>query len=146
LAYLPDLQVPNAPNVARLEDGLVAPGTLLRHYSPRARLLLVRGDSAVFCALARAAVERTHARGLRVGLLATDEDLPGCADLPVTVASLGAEENRPRMRRIYADFCFIRVNPPHPPLHRVRREATEYTERYQRSMLCVLAVNSVNPP
>jgi L-threonylcarbamoyladenylate synthase len=98
-AYLPDLHVPSTPNVARLEEGLIAPGTLLRHYSPRARVLLVRGESAAFCALARAAVAHIGARRLRIGLVATDEDLPGCADLPVTIASLGAADDYAALAR-----------------------------------------------
>ena len=93
LAYIPDLHVPGAPTVALLEDGLVAPGTLLRHYSPRARVLLVHGDGAAFCALAHSAVELAGARGLRVGLLVTDADLTGCADLAASVVSLGGADD-----------------------------------------------------
>ena len=99
LAYIPDLHVPGAPTVARLEDGLVAPGTLLRHYSPRARVLLVRGDGAAFCALARAAAELAGARGLRIGLLVTDADLPCCAALPAATVSLGAGDDYPALAR-----------------------------------------------
>ena len=99
LAYIPDLHVPGAPTVARLEDGLVAPGTLLRHYSPRARVLLVRGDGAAFCALARAAAELAGARGLRIGLLVTDADLPCCAALAVATVSLGAGDDYPALAR-----------------------------------------------
>lgn len=99
LAYMPDLHVPPTPNVARLEEGLVAPGTLLRHYSPRARVLLVRGDAAAFCVLAHAAVELADAQGLRVGLLVTDADLPCCADLLVATVSLGAAEDYSAMAR-----------------------------------------------
>lgn len=93
LAVVADLHVPLAPTVARSEQDLVAPGTLLRHYSPRARVLLVRGDAPVFAALARLASEIAAGRGLRLGLLLTDEELPDCAGLPVVTMSLGAGDD-----------------------------------------------------
>ena len=90
LVHIPELHAPAAPTVAKLEEGLVAPGTLLRHYSPRAQVLLVRGDGERYRTLARAGVALAAARGRRVGLLLTDDDLPGCAGLPAIQVSLGA--------------------------------------------------------
>jgi len=90
LAHIPELHVPAAPTVAKLEEGLVAPGTLLRHYSPRAQVLLVRGDGERYRTLAQAGVALAAACGRRVGLLLTDDDLPGCAGLSAIQVSLGA--------------------------------------------------------
>ena len=59
------------------------------------------------------------------------------------------KRNSSQLCRPSASLCVaasLRQPYPFTNLHRVRREATEYTERYQRFMLCVLAVNSVNPP
>lgn len=91
LTFVPELFVPAAPTVAKLEEGLVAPGTLLRHYSPRARVLLVRGDAAAFGALAQVATARCG--DWRLGLLVTDADLPACAGLAATVVSLGPADD-----------------------------------------------------
>ena len=115
LAYIPDLHVPHAPNVARLEDGLVAPGTLLRHYSPRARVLLVRGNAAAFQTLARAAVALAAGHGRRVGLLVTDEDLPGCADLAASVVSLGGAGDFTALAHNLFALSLIHISEPTRP-------------------------------
>jgi L-threonylcarbamoyladenylate synthase len=61
-----------------------APGQMLKHYAPRARLLYVRGEGDGARAALRAAAGAALARGERVGLLLYDED----AALP---AALGAD-------------------------------------------------------
>jgi L-threonylcarbamoyladenylate synthase len=58
-----------------------APGMLMKHYSPRADLMLiVGGESAVRDEMRRRAVE-ARARGRRVGLLVSAEDETALADL-----------------------------------------------------------------
>jgi L-threonylcarbamoyladenylate synthase len=78
--------------VRPLEEATAAPGMLLKHYAPRARMALVRGDAAA----ARRIVENVAAllapHGLRVGVLAADEEAPAFAGLPVEVASLGSAD------------------------------------------------------
>jgi L-threonylcarbamoyladenylate synthase len=96
-------------DVAVIEEGrpAPAPGMLLRHYSPRARLLLIgghrrRGGSAqqqtpstqtvpadALDAVLRREAVRSLGRGERLGLLLCDERLAALADLPAERALLG---------------------------------------------------------
>lgn len=76
-SYLAD-DVPSAP----------APGTMLRHYSPRAKVILFSGadDAQVFAAM-RAEIAAHE----RVGILASDADAREFADLDVAIERLGAD-------------------------------------------------------
>lgn len=69
---LPDVQL--APGYVSERDGSQSPGQMLKHYSPRARVLLFRGDDRqqVRNAMQEAAQEEL-ARGSRVGALVTEE-------------------------------------------------------------------------
>lgn len=91
-AIIPALRVPAAPAVQRVEEAAAAPGMLLKHYAPRARMALVRGDTAA----ARRIVENVAAllapHGLRVGVLVADEEAPVFAGLPVDLATLGSAQ------------------------------------------------------
>lgn len=53
----------------------VSPGQLLRHYAPRARMTLFEGESRAVRARVIADTRALLARGMRVGLIAPDEDL-----------------------------------------------------------------------
>jgi L-threonylcarbamoyladenylate synthase len=66
-----------------------APGMLLKHYSPRARLVLLMGEAAPVQLELRAQAETILARGERLGLLLCDSSLEGLDDLPCDRASLG---------------------------------------------------------
>lgn len=70
-----------------------APGQLTRHYAPTADLSLYEGDRSLerMGADARAAA----ARGLRVGILAPEEDLKELAPLLAAAAAAGRVEVRP---------------------------------------------------
>ena len=86
-SYLPD----NAP-AAR------APGSMLRHYSPKARVLLFDGaDEAEVYAAMRAEIA-LHGRA---GILATDAEAAAFADLAVSVERLGASPDE-AARRLFA--------------------------------------------
>ncbi len=88
-ALLPDLQY--TPHFANDADAAVpAPGTLLRHYSPRARLLLFRGDDCAVYAAMRAEI----ARHSRVGLLLRQRDAEQFADLDNQIESLGSNSEQ----------------------------------------------------
>jgi L-threonylcarbamoyladenylate synthase len=80
------------PGEATVEEGqrAPAPGMLLKHYSPRARLLYVLAleGGLPIAALRREAVAAL-ARGERLGLLLCDEALSALADIPAERASLG---------------------------------------------------------
>jgi L-threonylcarbamoyladenylate synthase len=71
-------------------ESLLSPGTTLKHYAPRAIVLLYRGNrEAVMGEMRRAAAQRI-AQGDAVGMLLVDEDCPAFGDLPVTLAPLGS--------------------------------------------------------
>ncbi len=72
-----------------------APGSLLKHYSPRAKVLLFRGndDEAVFAAM------REHIRpGSNVGAMLMDADVAQLDGLQVKVANLGANLDQAALR------------------------------------------------
>ncbi|MCY4147145.1 MAG: L-threonylcarbamoyladenylate synthase [Chloroflexi bacterium] len=95
-ALLPDLQY--TPLFATEADVAVpAPGTLLKHYSPRARLLLFRGDDAAVYAAMRAEI----ARHKGVGLLLRQRDLEQFADLDMPSENLG-ENSEQAAERLFA--------------------------------------------
>ncbi len=72
------------------EGPTIAPGMLLKHYSPRAELRLFDGPDASLCrALADAVVELRSA-GRSVGLLVADEDRESLSPPGVPLVSLGS--------------------------------------------------------
>ncbi len=76
-------------DAARNTEALPAPGMLLKHYSPNARLLLIEGDSE---AVQRAIIERTRAlieTHTRVGLLLAEEDRLSVESLDIPRLFLG---------------------------------------------------------
>ena len=83
-SYLPE-DAPTAP----------APGSLLRHYSPKARVLLFEGadDAEVYAAM-RAEIAQHD----RVGILASDAEKDAFADLNVFVERLGANSDEAAQR------------------------------------------------
>ena len=80
-----------------LSDGETAPapGTLLKHYSPRAQLLLFQGsdDAAVYAAM-RAEI----AANRRVGLMLGDADAAAFADLDIKIERLGRTAEQAALR------------------------------------------------
>lgn len=72
-----------------------APGSQLRHYSPRARVLLFRAESDDD---ALAAMRAEIANGCKTGVLAMDAELPDFAGLAVELTRLGADLNEAASR------------------------------------------------
>ncbi len=72
-----------------------APGTMLRHYSPRARVLLFQGQER---AAVLAAMRAEIARHGSVGVLAAAEDMPAFADTGAEIFPLGASEAQAAQR------------------------------------------------
>ncbi|MGQ9548315.1 MAG: L-threonylcarbamoyladenylate synthase [Roseiflexus sp.] len=70
-----------------------APGMLLRHYAPNATLTMVAGDHIAAMIRIRAEAQTAINAGLRVGVLAFDEDVPALEDLPVRIVRLGPAAN-----------------------------------------------------
>ncbi len=86
-AVVPGLRVADA--VADVATAQVAPGQLLRHYAPNARLTVYTGAPAAV-ALRLAGAIRTHVgQGARVGLLAPEEDLLALAPEIAAAAARG---------------------------------------------------------
>ena len=83
------------PRFLREDDAAPAPGTLIKHYSPRARLLLFQGgdDAAVYAAM-RAQI----AGNGRVGLMLGDADAAAFADLDVAIECLGRDAAQNALR------------------------------------------------
>ncbi len=75
-----------------------APGSLLKHYSPRATVLLFRGDDDAAVWDAMVAFARKHEQ---VGLMAQEEALPRFAELKVQIESLG-KDNEAAALRLFA--------------------------------------------
>lgn len=95
-ALLPDLQY--APHfVEEMAAAVPAPGTLLKHYSPRARLLLFRGDDAAVYAAMRAEIAKHSA----VGLLLRQRDAEQFHDLNLPVECLG-KSGKEAAERLFA--------------------------------------------
>ena len=82
------------------DDALTAPapGTMLRHYSPKARVILFSGedDAAVYAAMRAEAAAHE-----RVGILASDADAAEFADLDIAIERLGASADE-AARRLFA--------------------------------------------
>lgn len=91
--FIPDLRF--EPRFLRDEETAPAPGTLLKHYSPRARLLLFQSeDDAALHAAMRAKI----AGNQRVGLMLSDVDAAAFAGLDVEIERLGANAEKAALR------------------------------------------------
>lgn len=87
VAVVPDVTV--ADEVVGVDRAQIAPGQLLRHYAPAARVTVY--DAAPAAGVARLAreVRQLTARGLRVGVLAPDEALTALAPEIAAAAAAG---------------------------------------------------------
>jgi L-threonylcarbamoyladenylate synthase len=83
------------------ELGGASPGMLLKHYSPRARLLVFEGEPAEVCTRMQAMAEVLAAQQQRVGVMVADEQAGCFAELPVALQKLGSGE---RLEQIAANL------------------------------------------
>ncbi len=85
-AIVPDLTY--QPQYLTDDAAAPSPGSMLKHYSPRATVILFRGDDdlAVWAAMKAFADDHDH-----VGLMTLEQDVSRFADLDVKVESLGAD-------------------------------------------------------
>jgi len=91
--------------VASHEDApaQASPGMLLKHYSPRAELILFAGESERALARMRAAALAARAGGRRVGVMGPDEEIGQFAALGADIAPLGPRADLALVgRRIFA--------------------------------------------
>lgn len=87
------------------DEGVSSPGTLTKHYAPRARLVLYRGGrEGVLQAMDRAASQLVD-EGERVGMLVADEDFAAFDGATVLLQSVGAAEDLADVaRRLFASL------------------------------------------
>ncbi len=86
-ALVPELRV--ADRVAAPDEAQVAPGQLLRHYAPTARLSVYTGAPAAVVARLALEVRTLVGKGTRVGVLAPDDDLVALAPEVAAAAARG---------------------------------------------------------
>ncbi len=102
--HIPDLVF--VPRYTEPEPNALAPaspGMLLKHYSPRAELLLFTGKPARARAHMRTAARAAIERGELVGVMLPNEDIATFADLAVVIIPLGPRADLAQIgRRIFA--------------------------------------------
>jgi L-threonylcarbamoyladenylate synthase len=82
-----------------------SPGMLLKHYSPRAELLLFAGPPERALARMRLTALAAIERGERVGVMLPSEEIGTFADLAVVIIPLGPREDMSQIgRRIFASM------------------------------------------
>ncbi|HEX2621075.1 MAG TPA: L-threonylcarbamoyladenylate synthase [Phototrophicaceae bacterium] len=77
-----------------------SPGTLTKHYSPRAQVMLFDGNPEVIQIAITDTVQRLVANGKKVGILATEEDASHFTDLGVRIISLGKSTDLAQIARV----------------------------------------------
>jgi L-threonylcarbamoyladenylate synthase len=89
--------MPGVAIVERVADAAVAqeaPGQLLRHYAPRAPLTCYDGDASLVATRVAAEARALVGTGVRIGILAPEEDLLALAPLVAAQAARGRVETR----------------------------------------------------
>lgn len=92
-AFVPHLAVPRVPLLHAEHEPAAGPGMLLKHYSPKVRVLVLAGSPAAAHQVVGRVVDLLRAQGLRLGVLASREETPGYAAMGAQVVSLGASED-----------------------------------------------------
>ena len=88
-SIVPDVQVrAKYLDTAQTAD---APGQMIKHYSPRAELVLFDGQPDAVIARIRSEAQQRAANGQRVGILTRDQERAAFDALPAQVITLGSE-------------------------------------------------------
>ncbi|MBC8170040.1 MAG: threonylcarbamoyl-AMP synthase [Anaerolineae bacterium] len=77
-----------------------SPGSLLKHYSPRAQVMLFEGNSEIIRVAIIDTAQRMTANGKRVGILTTEEDAVYFTDLGVRIIALGKSDDLAQVGRL----------------------------------------------
>ncbi len=77
----------------------VAPGTLLQHYAPRARVMVYRGEETALYTALQAEAQRLAEQGVRVGLLIAREDADPLRSAPAVLGIAGSLANLEEVAR-----------------------------------------------
>jgi L-threonylcarbamoyladenylate synthase len=91
--WIPNLRLAQDDVESREGHAMPSPGMLAKHYSPNARLLLFAGNSARAIKQYAAIITALAAKGYRVGVMVTDEDVRLLSGLDVETAGLGSEND-----------------------------------------------------
>src|SRR5262249_45943359 len=104
--HIPDLTfAPHYLGQEAAEQAPASPGMLLKHYSPRAELLLFAGEPERALARMRQAALEAIASGKKVGVMAPNEEIAAFAELPLEIAPLGPRDDLDQIgRRIFASM------------------------------------------
>jgi len=102
--HIPDLVfVPRYVENDPAAPAPASPGMLLKHYSPRATLLLFAGSPERALAHMRQAALAAIEHGERVGVMLPNEEIGAFADLAVVIIPLGSRDDMSQIgRRIFA--------------------------------------------
>ncbi len=92
--------LPYAPRYLGEEETAPAPGSQLKHYAPRARLLLFQGSDRAARAAIRAEISRS-AKHAKIGLMASNADASYFGRSDVTTERLG-KNNKTTAKRLFA--------------------------------------------
>lgn len=85
------------------ESPQVSPGLLGKHYTPKAELILCKGEPESALETLHRIAKQAQAEGRSVGLLLAEEDLPRFSSLPCLHFSLGSSNNLENIARsLYA--------------------------------------------
>ena len=90
---VPHLVVPERALIQAEDEAAAGPGMLLKHYSPHVRVVVLGGSAAAALRVAQQAAVALAARGLRLGVLASEEEAPAYRALGAQVVSLGAADD-----------------------------------------------------
>jgi L-threonylcarbamoyladenylate synthase len=82
------------------DPGPLSPGMLMKHYSPRAQVMLFDGSPETVTVAIADTAQRLAANGKRVGILATEEDAPHFTDVGARIISLGSQKNLEQIGRM----------------------------------------------
>lgn len=100
-AVLPD--VAYTSQYLQETDVTAGPGMLLKHYSPRAELLVFDGPADAALVALRVHAASAVAQGRRVGIMLVDEDFAALEDMPLHVEPLGpASDTSEAAQRLFA--------------------------------------------
>lgn len=97
-ALLPD--VTYTPRYLQEEEAAAAPGMLLKHYSPRAKLTVYSGSRDAVLAAMQQKARDLAAGGQRVGILASEADVAALAPFAAEIISLGEAGDTEQMARM----------------------------------------------
>lgn len=87
---IPDVQMKTQYLSEQQVESAASPGMMLKHYSPRAKLLLFDGNADVMRVAIRDTAQRLIANQKRVGILATDEEADSYVKIGARILALGS--------------------------------------------------------